>query len=76
MKEVLIIGFIILAIILWFWAIMDIVKSRFKNQNMSVIWLLVVLLLPVLGSIIYFQFKKIVLIKKVREFQPNFNKKK
>lgn len=34
-------------------ALIDIVKSRFEDNN-KIIWVLIVLLLPFLGSIVYF----------------------
>ncbi|MDX6748108.1 PLD nuclease N-terminal domain-containing protein [Polaribacter sp. PL03] len=74
METTLIIGFVILTIILWFWAIMDITRSRFKNRNMNTIWLLAVLFFPVLGSIFYFQLRKKFVTKEKRKFQPNFNR--
>ena len=73
MEATLIIGFVILTIILWFWAIMDITRSRFKNRNMNILWLLAVLFFPVLGSIFYFQLRKKFVTKEKRKFQPNFN---
>lgn len=74
METIMIIGFIFLSITLWFWAIIDISRSRFKNPIMNTMWLLAVLFFPILGSILYFQFKeKYVSIKK-RKFQPNFNR--
>jgi len=74
MEKTLIIGFIFLTIALWFWAIIDITKSRFKNQKMNTIWLLAVLFFPVLGSIFYFQLRKKFISKEPRKFQPNFNR--
>ena len=74
METTLIIGFVILTIILWFLAIIDITRSRFKNPNMNTIWLLAVLFFPVLGSIFYFQLRKKFVTKKPRKFQPNFNR--
>ncbi|AUC80723.1 PLDc N-terminal domain-containing protein [Lacinutrix sp. Bg11-31] len=74
METTLIIGFVILTIVLWSWAILDIIKSKFKSPIMNIIWLLGVLLLPVLGSILYFQLRKKYVIKEPRKFQPNFNK--
>lgn len=70
----MIIGLIFLSISLWFWAIIDISRSRFKKPIMNTIWLLAVLFFPVLGSILYFQFKKKFVSKKKRKFQPNFNR--
>jgi hypothetical protein len=35
-------------------ALFDILRNQFKNQSDKLIWVLVVLLLPVLGSILYY----------------------
>lgn len=40
--------------ILWVWALIDILKSRFETETTKVIWLLVVLLVPFLGMVLYF----------------------
>ncbi|MCF6279670.1 MAG: PLD nuclease N-terminal domain-containing protein [Flavobacteriaceae bacterium] len=74
METTLIIGFGLLTIILWFWAIIDIVRSRFKNRSMNTFWLLAVLFFPILGSIFYFQLKKEYVTKAPRKFKPNFNR--
>ncbi|WP_338731387.1 PLD nuclease N-terminal domain-containing protein [Mangrovimonas cancribranchiae] len=74
METTLILGFVILTIILWFWAIIDITRSRFKSPNMNTIWLLAVLFFPVLGSVFYFQLRKKFVTKEPRKFQPNFNR--
>ena len=74
MYKALIIGFIILTIALWFWAILDISRSRFKNPTMRMVWLLAILFLPVLGSIFYFQLRRKFVVKEPRKFQPNSNK--
>ena len=73
MEITLIIGFVVLTIILWLWAIIDITKSRFKDPTMNTIWLLAVLLFPVLGSIFYFQLRRKYVTNESRKFQPNFN---
>lgn len=74
METIMIIGFIFLSIALWFWAIIDISRSRFKNPIMNTMWLLTVLFFPILGSILYFQFKEKFVSKEKRKFQPNFNR--
>ncbi len=74
METTIIISFIILSMFLWFWAIIDISKSRFKNPTMNTVWYLIVLFSPVIGAIIYFQFRKNYVIKGARKFQPNFNR--
>lgn len=50
--------FILLPSILWIIALIDILKSDFKDSNGKIIWLLLVIFLPVLGSILYFAIGK------------------
>ena len=64
--------FIILS--LWFWAIHNITKSRFKKRFLRTTWLFVVLFYPFEGSILYLIFKKKDIIQKHIRFQPKFNK--
>jgi hypothetical protein len=40
--------------VLWLVALVDILKSEFKDGLTKVIWLLLVIFLPFLGSILYF----------------------
>jgi len=40
--------------VLWLVALVDILKSEFKDGLTKVIWLILVILLPFLGSILYF----------------------
>lgn len=35
-------------------ALVDIVKSNFKESNSKIMWVLIVLIMPIFGSIIYF----------------------
>lgn len=39
--------------ILWIWALVDIIKSKFQEDLMQVVWLLVVFFLPFLGVLLY-----------------------
>ncbi len=48
--------FLFLPTLLWIIALVDILKSNFKDSTNKIIWVLIVLLLPVLGSILYFIF--------------------
>jgi len=75
METTLIIGFVILTNILWFLAIIDIARARFKNRTMNTVWLLAVLFFPVIGSIFYFQLRKKYVTKESRKFQPNLKRK-
>jgi len=43
-----------LAFIFWLLALIDILKSEFKDSNNKIIWLVLTFLLPVLGPILYF----------------------
>jgi len=47
---------ILLPSVLWIFALIDILKNNFKDSTNKIIWVLIVLLLPVLGSILYFIF--------------------
>ena len=64
MEIFLITGLSILTIGLWFWALIDIAKSRFKDQTMNTVWLLIVLIFPIVGSIFYFLLRKNIQQKK------------
>ena len=50
--------FILLPSIFWIIALIDILKSDFRDTNGKIIWALVVIFLPVLGSILYFLIGK------------------
>ena len=76
MEKILILVLIFTTVGLWFGAIIDISRSRFKNVNLNTIWLLIVLFFPILGSIFYFLKRKKLITKEPRKFQPNFNKTK
>ena len=40
----------------WIYTIVDIVKSNFQDETTKIIWLLVVVLIGILGSLIYWIF--------------------
>ncbi|MGC8501559.1 PLD nuclease N-terminal domain-containing protein [Desulfurella sp.] len=44
----------LIAVALWIFALIDILKSDFKDGLTKVIWLVLVIVLPFLGSILYF----------------------
>lgn len=46
--------FLFLPTLLWIIALVDILKSNFKESNNKILWVLVVILLPIIGSILYF----------------------
>ncbi|MFA9390622.1 MAG: PLDc N-terminal domain-containing protein [Prolixibacteraceae bacterium] len=47
-------GFGFVIVILQLVAIIDILKSQFRNDNDKLIWILVVLFLNIVGAIVYF----------------------
>ena len=67
---ILILGF--LSIILWFWAIIDINRNNFKEPKHKGLFLFMVLITPIIGSIIYFQMKKGYVSTDKRKFSPHF----
>ena len=74
MEKTMIIGIIILTFIIWSWAIIDLLKSEFKNLKIKAIWLIIILFFPIIGSIIYFQLRKELTKNEPQKFQPNFDR--
>ena len=48
---------ILVSIGLWIYCLIDILKNKFE-RNDKIIWILVVILLPILGSILYLFIRK------------------
>jgi len=40
-------------LIIWIWALVDVIRRQFTNQNDKVLWIVLVIVLGVLGAIIY-----------------------
>lgn len=74
MEKNLIIGLIFITIALWFWAINDNRRSRFKSPIVKTVFLLVVIFFPAVSSILYLILRKRLIAKEKRRFQPNFNR--
>ena len=49
-------AFVLALIGFWIYTIVDIVKSNFQDETTKIIWLLVVVLIGILGSLIYWIF--------------------
>lgn len=43
----------LLYLVLWLYCLIDILRSNFKDPNMKLIWILIILFAQVLGPIIY-----------------------
>jgi hypothetical protein len=46
-------GLIFIVFLLWCWALVDILRSDFKDNATKVIWLIVVIFIPFPGIILY-----------------------
>jgi len=53
-QELLLILFVFIPFVLSLWALVDILKSRFRESTNKIVWLLVILFIPILGVILYF----------------------
>lgn len=62
-----------LTAILWVWALVDIISSRFEDAATTLLWLVVIFLFPIMGSLVYFQFGKNSSAK-TRRFNPTISK--
>ncbi len=67
--------FLLLSIVIWLWAMIDLVSSRrkFKDPAKSTLALLMILFFPVVGSLFYFQLKRKLVNRRKRKFNPEFN---
>ena len=58
--------------IIWVWALMDIITSKFQEDLMQVVWLLVVFFLPFIGVLLYLLIGRAMkLIPKIKEDGPS-----
>lgn len=51
--EILLLLFLCIPLVLWLWALVDLLKSDFKNNINKLVWLLLIFFLPVLGAVLY-----------------------
>jgi hypothetical protein len=62
--------FIVVGLFLvWIWALVDIITSKFKEDLMQIIWLLVVFFLPFIGVLLYLLIGRS--MKKIPPEEPN-----
>jgi hypothetical protein len=40
--------------ILWLWALIDVLRSEFRDSSTKVVWLIAIIFVPFLGAILYF----------------------
>jgi len=58
--DTLMVILIVLSVILWVWAVYDINKTRIRKK-ISLLLLLLILVFPMIGTIVYFQMKRSIL---------------
>ncbi len=73
-NSLLFIILVILALFSWIWALIDISKSKFIMPYGNTLWLFIIIVFPVMGTLIYFLLKKQITTKEKRKFKPKFNK--
>lgn len=56
--NVLILTLIILSVILWGWALYDINISRLRGDRLQPLWLMLIVVFPSIGPLIYFRVKR------------------
>ncbi|WP_276485052.1 PLD nuclease N-terminal domain-containing protein [Paraflavitalea pollutisoli] len=44
----------LLCLILWIWALVDIVNARFRDDITKIVWVLIVIFIPFVGTILYY----------------------
>lgn len=62
----------ILTAILWVWAFADIARSKFENPSTKLLWIVLIFVFPILGSILFFQVGKNSR-KSSKRFNPEFS---
>ncbi|WP_424492625.1 PLD nuclease N-terminal domain-containing protein [Salinimicrobium sp. GXAS 041] len=73
--SIFILALVALTVLLWLWALIDLVRSSFKKPTYKILWLLAILVFPVMGSIFYFMLKKEFVDPGKRKFDPDFQRK-
>lgn len=54
LAEIIIISiFVFLPLILTLWALIDILRSTFKDNTSKLVWVIVVIFVPILGALLY-----------------------
>ncbi|WP_315820922.1 PLD nuclease N-terminal domain-containing protein [Paraflavitalea speifideaquila] len=44
----------LLCLVLWIWALVDIINSRFREDSTKLVWALIVIFIPFIGTILYY----------------------
>lgn len=54
--ELILISFVLVPLILMVFCLIDIMRSNFKDSTQKLLWVLIVVLAPLIGSIVYLVF--------------------
>ncbi|MBC6365451.1 PLDc N-terminal domain-containing protein [Algoriphagus sp. AK58] len=57
----------------WAYALIDCVRNEFRGPNQKLIWLILILFAPFIGTFLYLSMSR--RTKEKRRFQPDFNSK-
>lgn len=44
---------ILIPMILWFWALIDVLRSDFRDSTTKIVWLIAIIFVPFLGALLY-----------------------
>jgi len=69
----MVIALLVLTSILWIWAFRDIISSTGESSSLQWLWIAVILVFPIIGSLLYFNTKNKIKGFKTRKFEPKFN---
>lgn len=65
--------FYLLTGVIWIWALIDLVKQKALKAGMRILFLILILFFPIIGSILYFQLKRNKSFAYKTTFNPQFN---
>lgn len=74
MEQTLKIILSLLAFVLWIVAIRDIIVRRLKFLSFNLVWLLIVIAFPIIGSILYLYLRENMDAEHPKKFKPKFNR--
>lgn len=58
----------------WVYALIDMIKSDFRDKNQKLVWALLLIFIPVLGTFFYLSMSRRTKVSN-RRFNPDFSKK-
>ena len=71
--SIMVIVLLVLTSILWIWAFWDIITANRESSSLQWLWIAVILVFPIIGSLLYFISKNKLIGFNTRKFDPKFN---